>query len=268
MLSTRRALRTAIQICCQSSLLLACTGSLPPLRNRIEVGRDRYLVFVGGGGPAGGDLYAVPASGGQPFPITFTNVGEMRPALSPDGAALAFLRGGSLRDSIPSSVWLMNLLNGAERELTLPQGAGVPRALGWARDGRSLVVDAEGGLYRVGVPPAPAAARMVPRPQRAQAESTLAVLLGTPAFARVVPCSAPGDLCVAGDTGTPALLARSATDAVRWGSDSVAYLTRGLLEIRPLGPGRARRFDWSSVPRQPRQLTTFMEPSSPPASPR
>jgi len=261
MLSTRR---TALLVC-NCSLLLACTGSLPPLRNRIEVGRDRYLVFVGGGGPAGGDLYAVPASGGQPFPITFTNVGEMRPALSPDGAALAFLRGGSLRDSTPSSVWVMNLLNGAERDLPLPPGAGLPRGVGWTRDGGSLVVDTDGGLYRVGVPPAPAAPRAVPQAQRAQAESTLAVLLGTPAFARVVSCAAPGDLCVAGDTGAPALLARGATDPVRWGSDSVAYLTRGLLEIRPLGPGRARRFDWSSVPRRPRQLTTFMEPSSPPA---
>src|SRR5918999_352736 len=77
--------------------LFACDPTLPPLRGQIEIGRDPYAVFVGGG--EHGDLYAVRADGGAPVQITFTNVAERRPSLSPDGTRLAFLRGASLTDS-------------------------------------------------------------------------------------------------------------------------------------------------------------------------
>jgi hypothetical protein len=239
------------------SLLAACSGTIPPLRGQMEVGRDAYAIFVGGAGAAGGDLYAVRTSGGPVIPVTFTTVGEMRPALSPDGAMVAFLRGASLRDSTPGSVWVMNLLNGAERELVLPHGAGVPRQVGWAGEGRSLVVAAGSGLYRVSAPPAGGKATLVPREQRSEAESALAVLLGAPAFARVVPCAEPEALCVAGDTGAPGPLAEDAHDAARWGDDSVGYFVGSTVLIRPLGPGRARRLDWDNPPARPRQMTVF-----------
>ncbi len=222
----------------------------------MEVGRDGYAIFVGGGGPAGGDLYAVRTEGGTAIPVTFTAVGEMRPALSPDGIAVAFLRGESLRDSVPGSVWVLNLLNGAERELALPKGAGRTSRVGWATDGRSLVVAAEQGLYRIDAPPSAPDPRPVPASARAVAESSLSVLLGRPVFARVVPCAEAGDLCVQADTGSPGLLAHDARDAARWGDDSVAYLAGGSLWIRPLGQGRPRRMDWSNAIR-PRQVTVF-----------
>ena len=222
------------------------------------VGRDAYAIFVGGGGPAGGDLYAVRTEGGPAIPITFSNVGEMRPALSPDGTMTAFLRGASLRDSTPGSVWVMDLQTGAEHELELPRGAGAPRSVAWSADGRSLVVGAAGGLYRGSAPPAPGDAHVVGAAERATAESTLAVLLGRPVFARVVPCADPTALCVVGDTGAPSLLATGGRDAARWGDDSVAFFVGDELEIRPLGPGRARRLDWDNPPTRPRQLTVFL----------
>ena len=89
-------------------------------------------MFVGGSGVSG-DLYAVRADGGPAFPLTYTPVAELAPALAPDGADLAFLRGQSLRDSTPATVWVMNLLNGAERELRLPKDAGTPERVGWSR---------------------------------------------------------------------------------------------------------------------------------------
>ncbi len=224
----------------------------------MEVGRDSYAVFVGGGGPAGGDLYAVRTEGGSVVPITFSNVGEMRPALSPDGSTIAFLRGQSLRDSTPGSAWVMNLLSGAERELELPADAGLPEQVGWSRDGRSLVLAAAGSLYRVDAPPEDIEARPVPAGARAAAESSLTVVRGTPAFATAVPCAEPGSLCVAGDTGTLGLLARGARDALRWGADSVAFFVGDAVEIRPLGPGRARRLDWQNPPSRPRQMTAFL----------
>ena len=118
-------------------LLCACSGTLPPLRGQIEVGRDAYAVFVAGAGPAGGDLYAVRAEGGAALPITFTNVGEMRPRLSPDGVSVVFLRGRSLTDSTPATVWVMNLPNGGEHELSLPKGSARPTAAAWADGGRT-----------------------------------------------------------------------------------------------------------------------------------
>ena len=233
-----------------------CSGSLPPLRGHMEVGRDAYAVFVGGGGAAGGDLYAVRAEGGPVVPITFSSVGEMRPALSPDGGSVAFLRGASLRDSTPGSVWAIDLQTGADREIELAPGAGTPLRVGWARDGRSVVVGTSAGLYRASPPPS-GVIRPVPPEGRAEAESSLAVLLGEPAFARVVPCAEPGALCVQGDTGSPGLLARDARDAARWGSDSVAFFVGETVEIRPLGPGRARRLDWENAPSRPREMTVF-----------
>jgi hypothetical protein len=236
-------------------LLSACDPTLPPLRGQFEIGRDPYAVFVGGRG-LNSDLYAVRPDGGRPVALTFTNVAESRPALSPDGGALAFLRGASLRDSTSATVWVMNLLSGSERELVLPKGAGRPLRVGWEAGGGGLIVSTGTKLYRLSPPPAPVDARLVAADQRDRAESSLAVLVGEPVFARVVPCERASDLCVSGDSGT-ALLARGAHDPVRWGDDSVAFFVGDGLEIRPLARGRPRRLAWSSPPAQPREMTFF-----------
>ena len=236
--------------------LVACDPTLPPLRGQMEIGRDPYAVFVGGEGP-NSDLYAVRPNGGLPVRITFTNVAELAPALSPDGGGLAFLRGASLRDSTPTSIWVMNLLSGSERELVLPKGAGRPIDVGWEPDGKSLIVSASKGLYRFDAPPADPDPRPVPAAERVRAESTLAVLLGDPVFTRVVPCKTRRDLCVVGATGRPGLLAQAVQDPVRWGGDSVAFFVGDRLQIRPLGPGRPRILMMSKAPERPRGMTFF-----------
>jgi hypothetical protein len=221
------------------------------------VGREAYAIVVAGSAATGGgDLYAVRADGGPVIPITFSSVGEMRPALSPDGVRVAFLRGRAVGDSTPGSVWVMNLQTGGEREVDLPRAAGAPSRVGWSRDGASLTVAAGTALYRTGSPDA-SDAEPVRAGDRAQAESSLAVLLGDPVFARVTACAEPGALCVVGDTGAPGLLAEHARDAARWGPDSVAFLVGNEIEVRPLGPGRARRIVWSEVPGRARELTAF-----------
>ncbi len=235
---------------------LAATGchvGLPPLRGKIEVGKDAYAVFVAGTGRAGGDLYAVRPEGDVPIPITFTNVGEMRPRLSPDGVSLLFLRGRSLVDSTPATVWVMNLLSGGERELRLPKDAGPPTAAAWSEGGRTIVVAAK-SLYRFAAPPADADPREVGRAERAAAESSLAVVIGNPPFGTVVPCAERTDLCVR-TTGAPQVLARGAHDPFAWGGDSVAYFVGDEVEIRPLGPGLSRRLELDAP--RPRQMTAF-----------
>ena len=222
----------------------------------MEIGRDPYAVFVGGG--PNSDLYAVRPEGGPPVRVTFTNVAELAPALSPDGGALAFLRGASLSDSTPATIWVMNLLSGSERELVLPQGAGRPIDVGWEPDGQSLIVAARKGLYRFMAPPADPDPRPVPVAERVRAESTLAVLLGDPVFTRVVPCKKTRrDLCVVGPTGRPGLLAQAVRDPVRWGGDSVAFFVGDRLQVRPLGPGRGRMLMMSQAPERPRGMTFF-----------
>ncbi len=220
------------------------------------------VVFVGGDGA--GDLYALTPAGGAPIPITFSPVAELRPALSPDGGQVAFLRAGSLTDTMPTGVWVLNLLNGAERQIELPKGTSPPGRAGWTPDGREIVIEAGERLYRAGAPPAAAPAREVTRAERAVAESALAVLLGKPAFARVIPCASAEDLCVVADTGAPSLFARGAREAARWGDDSVAYLEEDRLVVRPLSSGHPRMVEWSSLPARPRQPTVFAGASDEP----
>jgi len=240
------------------SICLACGGTLPPLRGQIEVGNESYAVVAAGANAASGDLYAVRAAGGPVVPITFSTVGEMRPTLSPDGRRLAFLRGRLVGDSTPGSVWIMDLQTGGEREVRLPKQAGTPSRVGWSRDGAALTVSAGAALYRVRLADKPSqTADAVPPPERAAAESNLAVLLGDPVFARVVACAEPDALCVATDSGTGPL-AEHAHAATRWGSDSVAFLTRGAIEVRPLGPGNARKIEWSGVPGTALALTAYV----------
>lgn len=245
--------------------MLAC-GTLPPLRGKIDVGRESYAIFVGGSG-LGGDLYAVRADGGPAYQITYTTVAELRPALSPDGAEVAFFRGQSLRDSTPATLWVLNLLNGADRELRLPKDAGLLERVAWSSDGSGLLVKASKDLYRVEAPPAKPNAKSVPPGERAAAESSLAVLLGDPVFARVVPCPQAEDLCVIPRRGRPGILAQAATDPVRWGNDSVAFFTGELLQIRPLAKGRPRLLHWSEVPARPRQVTYFQGSAARPPTP-
>lgn len=246
--------RTLLSPLALALVAAACHIGLPPLRGKIEVGKDAYAVFVAGTGRAGGDLYAVRPEGDAPIPITFTNVGEMQPRLSPDGVSLLFLRGRSLVDSTPATIWVMNLLSGGERELRLPKGAAPPTGAGWSEDGRSIVVAAK-TLYRFAAPPGEGTAHEVSQADRAAAESSLAVVVGRPAFATVVPCAQRADLCVQTGTGAPEVLARGARDPLAWGSDSVAFFVGNEVEIRPLGAGRSRQLELDAA--RPRQMTVF-----------
>lgn len=236
--------------------LTSCDPTLPPLRGKMDIGSDPYAVFVGGGALSS-DLYAVRPHGGPAVRITFTNVAELRPAVSPDGTKLAFLRGVSLDDSTSASAWVMNLRSGSERELVLPQGAGRPQRVGWDRDGKTVVVATTGDLYRVRAPPGRPDAQAVPEPERAAAESSLAVLLGDPVFTRVVRCEKARDLCLVGAGGRPSLLATSVRDPLRWGPDSVAFFFGDRLQIRPLNRGRPRLLLMTDAPERPREMTFF-----------
>ncbi|MGH7701542.1 MAG: TolB family protein [Gemmatimonadales bacterium] len=231
---------------------------MSPLQNRIDVGQESYAVFVADGEGDQGDLYAVRATGGPVFPITYTLVDESAPALSPDGVTLAFLRVRSSAETARRSVWVMNLLNGAERELPALDGWN-PRRIAWSRDGAALFITAAEGNYRVPAPPAKPQPVALSPADSAVADSALGVWLGQPAFARAVECPGPsgGGLCLLGSDGATSELAENGRDPSRWGQDSLGYFVAGDFLIRPLGAGVMRPLGWVPPPPHPRQLSYF-----------
>jgi len=237
--------------------MAACRVSLSPLQNRIDIGQETFVVFVGDGEGGRGDLYAVKADGGRVYPVTYTRLHETRPALSPDGVMLAFLRGRRAGDSTDYRVVVMNLLNGAEREVFTAEEGRAPLNLGWHPTSPLLYIATTGGVLQATVPPEPLT--VTAAAERAVADSALSVLLGSPAFARVAPCATGAGMCVVPRSGSEQLITEDAADIVRWGGDSLAYVTGGgaRLRIRPLGGGRSRDLRWVDPPAHPRLPTVF-----------
>lgn len=237
-----------------TSFSAGCGGTVSPLRRYAVVGRDSYAIFIADGPDGTGDLFGTRGDGGPVFQITFTAVREARPAISPDGFMVAFLRSRSRGDSLAGTPWVMNLLTGAERRLELPAGM-TTEALGWSRDGRILYLSAGRFAYELPAPPESGEARAVPPDEWHRVDSALGVFAGDPPFARIFPCET--SLCVATDVGSSVSIADGGRDAARWGADSVGYFVGDKLLVRPNGPGRPRTLNWDRPPRRPRELTAF-----------
>ena len=237
-------------------LLAACTG-LPPLRHRFEVGRDPYVLLVADAPDGRGDLWAMSPDGSDIVQITFSLPAEWSPRLTPTGDVVAFLRAREQGDTARTRIWLLNLLNGSERQLRLPDSSGAPLAIAWTEDGRALVVRTTRAIFRINAPPAPPAPTELAPNEASAAERALSVTVGSPAFARVGPCEGSSALCIFPDDGPPAPIAEGATHPARWGDDSLAYQLNGELVVRPVGPGRERIVRWRPSLVHPRDLTVF-----------
>jgi WD40-like Beta Propeller Repeat len=237
-------------------LLAACRGSLSPLSNKIDVGREPYVIFTADGEDGLGDLFASSTQGGTPFQITFTRVDERLPALSPDGSMLAFVRSRLPDDTSAVSLVVMNLLSGAERLIALPVELH-PDMTAWSPDGRRLYVRAGARVLSAPAPPAEAAATPVPAAERAAADSALAVLLGHPPLAEAVPCAGGSGVCARLADGTVATVAAGGSAPARWPGDSIVYLEQGEWIVRPMAGGRLRVLEWTPARQRVRDLTTF-----------
>jgi hypothetical protein len=170
---------------------------------------------------------------------------------------VAFLRATGSSNGRPAEAWLLNLLNGAERKLTLPDEAGPPLAIAWADDGGALLLRTERGTWWLAAPPAPGAARPLTPDELPAADRAFEVWVGDPPFARIVPCPGAAGLCVQGDSGTTTM-APGGREPLPWGADSVAFLEGELLVVRPVGPGRARSVRWPSRLDGAREATAFL----------
>ena len=228
--------------------------SLSPVKNRVDVGVESYVAFDGDGEDGEGDLYIGSASGGQAFRITFTRVHESSPALSPDGTMLAFVRGSHAADSSDHRIWIMNLLNGAEREVPeLAKGA-FPQKLGWSLDGTALFVRTSRGAFRVSPPPSNPDPKPVETEAAATADTVLDVPLGAPIAAVARDCDS--GVCAFTPSGST-VLSRTGRAPFRWGADSVGYFEGELIEVRPLRGGSTRQLRWGGLPTNIRGASQF-----------
>ena len=99
---------------------------------------------------SGGDIWTVPAGGGDARLLVSHEANESRPMYSPDGSSLAFVSdrtGGG-------DIYILTLATGALRQLTFDDG--LDRLDGWSRDGRwiyfstsSRDISGMNDLYRV-----------------------------------------------------------------------------------------------------------------------
>jgi len=236
----------------------ACRVSMSPVQNRLAPGEEPFAVFVATGEAGVGDLFAVRAEGGATFPITYTRVREMNPALSPTGTAIAFIREGVRDDLSSRGVVVMNLLNGAER--VIPPAAAPPDAVAWSEDASLLYIRTGGGIMVAHAPPDEPAEHLLDPLETIHADSAFMVLVGTPAFAQVIDCP-EGGVCVQQGGGERTLFSADGRGPVRWGSDSVGYFVGASFFVRPLGPGRMRELRLTPPRLDPRELTYFPGPA-------
>jgi hypothetical protein len=240
-------------------LLLAggCRGNLSPLSNRLEIGQEPYLVFTADGEDGSGDLFASKPAGGMTYQITFTRVDERLPALSPDGTMLAFVRSRAPGDERQWRLVVMNLLNGAERQVEADAPA--PEAIAWSRDGSRLYARVGAMAMVTPAPPADLSLAEAAGRDRMAADSGLEVLLGEPPLGVAVPCEG-GGICARLGGGVVETITATGMTPARWQGDSVAYLEAGEFVVRPLAGGRTRVLRWSRSPGRPRELTMFPGP--------
>ena len=254
---TRVTCRLALVTCHLSLVtLVGCRVSLSPVKNRVGVGVESYVFFDADGEDGQGDLYVGSASGGKVFRATFTRVHESSPALSPNGIMLAFIRGSHAADSAGHRVWVMNLMNGAEREVPEPGAGAFPQRLAWSLDGTTLYVRTSRGDFQTAAPPADPRLVAVDRASQAAADTALRVPLGLPVIAIAEPCDSGGGICARTPSGAQRL-SPVGRDAFRWGADSVGYFIGNGIEVRPLGGGSTRQLRWTGIPSPPRTATQF-----------
>lgn len=236
----------------------ACRGTLSPLSNKIDAGREPFFVFVADGEDGLGDLFAAKPEGGTPFQFTFSRVDEALPALAPGGTMVAFIRTRAPGDTTPGSLVVMNLANGAERRVTL---AGNPvDALAWSRDGATIYARRGEAIFTLPAPPATGDLAPVSPGDAAVADSAFRVLLGDPPLGEAVTCAGGAGICARLATGEVQPLSAMGTHPTRWPGDSVAYLEAGSWIVRPLAGGTERTIRFTRPVANPRAISAVGKP--------
>jgi len=241
-------------------LLPLTSCAVTPLTSRIQVGEDPFVIGVGEGADSATDLFAAPAGGGAFVRLTFTRAEERLPRLSPEGTKLAFIRREGTRAEARWSLVILDLRTTGERTALLPANAATATRIGWSPDGRRAVVAAGDYFALSATATAGDALISVEAGGAAAADSMTRELLGDPPSAMVRDCA--DGLCIVAANGDTSALDRGASNAIRWGADSVAYFSTHGFTVRPLAGGASRWPDWKDKPSGLRNLT--YHPGTPP----
>jgi dipeptidyl aminopeptidase/acylaminoacyl peptidase len=132
--ASARALVNA-QVAIESFSLSADATTLVYVVRRVE--RGAYVSH----------LWSVPWAGGRSRRLTIGRVRDTAPAISPDGGAVAFVRGPVAPKEGESQLWILPLRPGARpwRQTRQKHGAGTPR---WSPDGKRLAFLGQAGEHR------------------------------------------------------------------------------------------------------------------------
>lgn len=140
-----KALLGAVSALALGSAAMAATQALPSFAEPALSPDGSEIVFA-----SGGDLWTVPAAGGQARLLVTDEATESRPLYSPDGKSLAFV---STRSGV-ANLYVLTLATGELRRLTFGDSAEVLD--GWSRDGKWIYftsgvndVARLGDVYRV-----------------------------------------------------------------------------------------------------------------------
>jgi len=231
---------------------LAAACAVTPLTNKVRIGEEPFVIAVGEAPDSMTDLFAAPAGGGAFARLTFNRAEEHAPSLAPGGTSVAYFR----RSEPASDRWsliVLDLLTNREESTPVPEGAGKPLAVGWTRDGSRLLVRSYGHMVSA-APPGALWLQTVSLDSIAWADSVTTHYLGEPPAARIGVCPHTG-YCIFAVNGEVTELERGISGPIRWGPDSLAYVTPTGFEIRPLSGGRARRPIWTGTPAGARAFT-------------
>jgi Tol biopolymer transport system component/C-terminal processing protease CtpA/Prc len=140
-----KALLGAVSALALGSAAMAATQALPSFAEPALAPDGSEIAFA-----SGGDLWTVPAAGGQARLLVTDEATESRPLYSPDGKSLAFV---STRSGV-ANLYVLTLATGELRRLTFGDSAEVLD--GWSRDGKWIYftsgandVARLGDVYRV-----------------------------------------------------------------------------------------------------------------------
>jgi tricorn protease len=130
--------RSALFVVATISLLASHRDSLAQSQRRVTTAEPRLSFAEPGISPDGseiafvhgGDIWVVPARGGDARLLVAHAANDSRPIYSPDGARVAFI---SNRSGSPD-VWILTLADASLRRLTFDDGN--EQLDGWSRDGR------------------------------------------------------------------------------------------------------------------------------------
>jgi Tol biopolymer transport system component/imidazolonepropionase-like amidohydrolase len=138
---------------------LPLTGVTSPILNDPAWTSDgKHIAFVTRMGPRAGQVWIVPANGGQATPITKDDAQLSVPSLSPDGHTMAYFAPDA---DGRTQIWVQSItqeskLSGSQTKLTNHKDVTRTR-IRWAADGSSLFYSADGRLWKVAVSSVPPA---------------------------------------------------------------------------------------------------------------